>query len=327
MSGSGFRNAITNALGNLIIKSLQSPNFVSNISGWQISKDGSAQFNNLSIRGTFNGVGFVLNSAGLFIYSTGTPTLGALIVSVTNGAGVDGVGNAYAAGIQINNALLTVYSGTSNAKTSQTDYFDQAIQIENPVGTVLALIQALNGVPFTTVFQTHDGTNGDGLFRLKAGAGGGIGGMLDLGLNTFMRANNVQGGVDNIPEVWHDMRPLSNAFVGTIANELPPQYRLSADGMVEVMGAVQMPAAGGYNGLTFFTFPTSYRPTRMISFPVAQTLGTMATDTTAGSPRFYSDATGVCQFFGISPAINSSVVRFSGRFPAPGLTGLGVITI
>jgi hypothetical protein len=41
----------------------------------------------------------------------------------------------------------------------------------------------------------------------------------------------------------------------------------------------------------------------------------MSTDTNAGSPRLYTDSSGVLQFFGISPALNSSVVRFSGEIP------------
>ncbi len=124
-----------------------------------------------------------------------------------------------------------------------------------------------------------------------------------------------------VPGLWQDMRPLSNSFVGTITNELPPQYRLNADGTVEVAGAIQLPAAGAYNGITFFTFPAGYRSLRFYSWPVVQVGGAMSTDSNVGSPRSYTDSTGILQVFGISPAINSSVVRIGGRYPvnSPGL--------
>lgn len=64
---------------------VQSPNFVTGISGWTINADGSAEFNNLQIRGTFNGNDFILSSTGFFLYS-GTPAAGNLIYSVTPAA-------------------------------------------------------------------------------------------------------------------------------------------------------------------------------------------------------------------------------------------------
>lgn len=76
---------------------IQSPNFVHNTSGWTINIDGSAEFNNLTIRGTFNGTDFIINSAGAFFYS-GTPALGNLIASITTAAGTDQFGNVYLAG-------------------------------------------------------------------------------------------------------------------------------------------------------------------------------------------------------------------------------------
>lgn len=77
---------------------LESPDFQSGVQGWIIRIDGSAEFNNLTIRGTFNGTNFTLNSAGLFLYS-GTPAPGNLIASITNNAGTDPYGNTYLGGI------------------------------------------------------------------------------------------------------------------------------------------------------------------------------------------------------------------------------------
>ena len=95
---SGFENNIINALNALIRAAIHSPNYVPGATGWSINKDGSAEFNNLTIRGTFFGVNFELNSNGLFFYS-GTPALGNLVLSIAPVAGVDEFGNVYRAHI------------------------------------------------------------------------------------------------------------------------------------------------------------------------------------------------------------------------------------
>jgi hypothetical protein len=93
---SGFQHAIAGGQGNLVAITFQSPNFVHLVAGWQIAKDGSAEFNNLTFRGTFMGTDYVINSTGLFFYS---PSEGAgnLIMSVTASTtgGTDAFGNHY----------------------------------------------------------------------------------------------------------------------------------------------------------------------------------------------------------------------------------------
>jgi hypothetical protein len=89
-------------VGSTILRrpAIQSPNFVTGISGWTINVDGSAEFNNLTIRGTFFGTDFILNSTGLFLYS-GTPALGNLSASVVPGSSTvtDPEGNTAQPGI------------------------------------------------------------------------------------------------------------------------------------------------------------------------------------------------------------------------------------
>ncbi len=86
-------------VGSTILRrpAIQSPNFVDGSAGWMVSDDGSAEFNNLEIRGTFNGTDYILNSTGFFLYS-GTPGAGNLINSVTNFSGTDPYGNIYLTG-------------------------------------------------------------------------------------------------------------------------------------------------------------------------------------------------------------------------------------
>lgn len=96
----GFQHDIAGGQGNLIVTSVQSPNFVAGSAGWQVKKDGSAEFNNLVIRGTFDGADFEINSSGMFFYD-GTPANGNLIIAIARAAGTDAFGNAYVRGIQL----------------------------------------------------------------------------------------------------------------------------------------------------------------------------------------------------------------------------------
>jgi hypothetical protein len=97
---SGFTHDIAGGQGNLIISALQSPNFVHGETGWQIAKSGSAEFNDLEIRGTFSGTDYILNESGLFFYN-GSPASGNLIGSWASSAGADAYGNSYDEGICI----------------------------------------------------------------------------------------------------------------------------------------------------------------------------------------------------------------------------------
>lgn len=106
MSGQSFSQDVI-AGTQLVTPSIHSPNFITGVSGWTINLDGSAEFNNLTIRGTFTGTDFIINSSGAFFYS-GTPANGNLIASITSANGTDGFGNSYIAGI-------TSYAGATYA--------------------------------------------------------------------------------------------------------------------------------------------------------------------------------------------------------------------
>lgn len=95
-----FAHDIAGGQGNLIVTSLQSPNFESGIEGWQVAKDGSSEFQNVTIRGTFFGLDFEINSAGAFFYSS-TPAAGNLFIAIANSNGNDRFGNAYFEGIAL----------------------------------------------------------------------------------------------------------------------------------------------------------------------------------------------------------------------------------
>lgn len=118
---SGFRNYLTTKLGKLTVPQIQSPNFLAGISGWIIRKNGSAEFNNVVIRG-----GQI--ESGTALYYSGAPAAGNLVASIAAAAGTDSKGNAYLAGeavyglhlgtwhaISLSGGLMTFWSAASEA--------------------------------------------------------------------------------------------------------------------------------------------------------------------------------------------------------------------
>lgn len=111
-----FRNSIL-AATVLLREAIRSPNFVSGSAGWSIDQDGSAEFNDVVIRG-----GTVVS--GLALYYNGPPALGNLILSIAAQAGTDVYGNAYLQGlgvygsdgvVQANGSELTVTGSNGSA--------------------------------------------------------------------------------------------------------------------------------------------------------------------------------------------------------------------
>lgn len=139
-----FSNEITGGQGALVRPAIKSPNFVTGVSGWTIDRDGSAEFNNLSIRGTFNGTDFVINAAGAFFYS-GAPATGNLIASIASVDGTDAHGNPYLAGVTsmqggawaaLKNGQLFVGGGTP---TFANELLAGAVTFKQSTGQVTVL--------------------------------------------------------------------------------------------------------------------------------------------------------------------------------------------
>jgi hypothetical protein len=83
---------LTAGNGSLVLPSLFSPGFVSGVSGWSINKNGSAEFNSITIRGST-----IIGT--LSLQYNGTPALGNLIASSASVGGIDSFGNIYYAGV------------------------------------------------------------------------------------------------------------------------------------------------------------------------------------------------------------------------------------
>lgn len=78
----------------LVRPAIRSPNFVAGSSGWSIEKDGSAEFNDVVIRGS-------VNIGGDSFYYDGVPGVGNLVASIAADGGTDPFGNTYLPGIAV----------------------------------------------------------------------------------------------------------------------------------------------------------------------------------------------------------------------------------
>jgi hypothetical protein len=94
---SGFSNAVVGGIGKLVRKWIQSPDYVAGTTGWTVNQDGSAEFNDITIRGVI----VVTGSAGEVFAYKGTPALGNLILAIAGSPGTDPYGNAFDQGLTI----------------------------------------------------------------------------------------------------------------------------------------------------------------------------------------------------------------------------------
>jgi hypothetical protein len=117
-------------------------------------------------------------------------------------------------------------------------------------------------------------------------------------------------------DAWHDMRPLSNAFVGSISNWPPPQYRFSDDCLyVETAGSVQTPpTTGNYNGVTIATLPRAYRPISSNPQRIAIPGNIANQGANSSTPYLELDSNGVLSIGASNTSLNQSVFSINGRF-------------
>lgn len=145
--------------GNFLVREQeQSPNYVPGVSGWVIKKDGSAEFNNLTIRGTFNGTDFVMDSSGLFFYN-GTPEAGNLILALAPAAGSDQFGNNYSQGLTVGAAGSEEQIVMGVLGTAPTMYFLSGIATAlNNAALMLNITGAGTAAHDSLVIKSSDDT-------------------------------------------------------------------------------------------------------------------------------------------------------------------------
>lgn len=137
----GFDNPIIDGAGALVRTAIKSPNFNPGTAGWQVAQDGSAEFDNVTIRGnsTFEGDLIVEAGAGnqVFVYG-GVPALGNLLMSIATGQGQDPYGNWYGQGVKFySNGLTQAGMQLKSDSTVQLPGVDASVSIDQFANLVL----------------------------------------------------------------------------------------------------------------------------------------------------------------------------------------------
>lgn len=266
-----FTNPITGGQGALVRPAIKSPGFVTGVSGWTINRDGSAEFNNLTIRGTFKGTNFELDTSGMFFYS-GTPAHGNLIASIANTAGTDAHSNPYPAGfnsqldgttgdpfalmragqlilgqIGAAGAQDIANAGAISVNSSGTMIVDSPLTATFTHGLQLLLEPAAAGSKPVALFQGQ--TNTDNVSVQAIGAF--VGGDPTNGVATWQVVG--VGGAAAYAANWAS----STTFNGQ-AGQMVLRYRLTNENAVRVVGCAA--ATTGAN-IVPFILPAGFRPT------------------------------------------------------------------
>lgn len=257
-----FRNSVVGGT-TLVRPAIKSPDYAAGVSGWSINRDGSAEFNNLTIRGTFNGTNFIINEDGIFLYD-GTPANGNLVVSITNTDGTDAFGNDYLNGVVT--YVSGTFSGIASGDLRVGDVADgyPTSGIIGALGTHSLLITA----PTPTGFDdsaTVTLVSGDTTTTPQSSAsyphidiGAGTAGVMAW-TNGAVIKSSVNGGVSTA-ETWNTPTFNANwASTGTLNGNSTfhgLQYRKDAEDNVWLYGAAVASGAGA----SIFTLPAGYRP-------------------------------------------------------------------
>lgn len=203
-----FRNYSLTKNGQLTIGQILSPDYVAGVSGWEIRKDGSAEFNDITIRG-----GQVVG--GTALYYDGTPGPGNLIVSVSESGGTDEFGNVYPSGIASMNGGIT--ANLTNGTLSITPITG---------GFSPALFTAFTGMMILT---SPTETNTDQLAQLlvtSAAAYAAASAAMVVG------PAGIKVTVPIAADTWHPI----TLDTGWTAGPQVPQYRRLPDGNIQVRG-------------------------------------------------------------------------------------------
>lgn len=255
----------------LVRPALQSPDFVTGVSGWAVMIDGSAEFNDITIRGG-------TTVQGLILQYNGAPAAGNLTASIAPAAGVDSFGNAYLSGI------ATYATDGSGLYTQLQPDGDIALGYTSAFANPGLLSAFVSGLTFVTPY-TNAAPNDDPLhFTLQPGGTSGVdrGYMqlstlngLDISANIFGRLNvSTQEDstlglvVDAVATTTADL--MSLRVDGTEVAGVDAAGALTAQNMR--WGTAQTPAPGAGGGTTTVTvnFATAMPNTpRVVCFPAS----------------------------------------------------------
>jgi hypothetical protein len=263
--------------GTVLVQSaIQSPDYMEGISGWTINQDGSAEFNDLNLRGTFNGNDYVINSDGQFYYSD-TPAAGNLMASIAAEDGTDPYGNNYFQGVtsyaQSGTLNVGEFANLSNGSINVGQIGDPDEAAGGGIGNVS---------DFSLASGT-DSTNVDICYlNLASGSTGAVPGAatnprVEIGLlGSAITDAAISGAVIKSQQgnpapayTWQAPSYATNFAAGSVASASYQnmQYRFDAEDNLIVEGTCHATAALAAGAYTLFTLPAAYRPKKIHAVP------------------------------------------------------------
>jgi hypothetical protein len=232
----------------LVIPAIQAPGYLPGSAGWIIKQDGSAEFNNLTLRGSYIGTDYTFDTDGAFWFD---PVTGHLIAGISAGSGT-AFGEPYVAGI---GAYYTSPGGVIYAVNMHADG-----------GSVPINFLFNSGAGWQTSAQI-DSINATGL-SLDSSFSGDM--TLNAGTHNIVLDSNVQAtgaitaqsGTPAVPTlITTDFWQTITLDVAWTAGAQAPQYRLLPDGNVQVRGTATIAGtAAAANINSGHPIPAAYRP-------------------------------------------------------------------
>lgn len=267
----GFNDSVLGGVGSLIRSWIQSVPFVSGSTGWRISKDGTAEFNSVSIRG---GV-VVTNGSQIFVYSSNPPAAGTLVFSISPTGGTDPYGNTYNPGfVNYGGSTIGIVNGTFTITTP----FNDILELQwDSINFVLSLNDAIPLNLVVTRLMAHLGIDG---FTIDAGK-----------ITAVKPGTGTSFANPATPEVWNNAALNAN-FASAGAPDATPGYQLEGTngGRVRLRGRVNL-TNNQLAGATIFTLPVGYRPTFNQELPGSNNLSGI----TVGRGPVFVTSTGTVQ--------------------------------
>jgi len=281
---------ITQGGGNLAIPSIQSPNFnLSNPSSspnpsWAILQSGIAYFVGLVLSGgTITGPDYIINSAGIFIYS-GVPALGNLVGSWASVAGVDGFGNPYQKDLTVyigNGGYVNVNSSGGfggNTAVIINPGFTSHITTEPQILAGSVNSGLVNELEYVLISSGKANSNDDAAIGFNSeSADGTIGAVMniefggtvlaqlfktiwDIGVPISCTLGTITNRTLITTDTWHPI----TLDAGWTAGTPVPQYRLTIEGNIQFTGnASHANMVGGTNVNSANPLPSAYRPANL----------------------------------------------------------------
>lgn len=292
MGKEGFNNPIVAASGTLIRLLMKSVNYVAGVAGWQITRDGNAEFNDVTLRGELL-VADATTEAEIHIWNA--PGIGPTIELLPRmDPGHTRTSGNIVAGSNLGEPILSLTSPTYDGGGFATLELQGAYAGNQPTFTMLAgSLEAelsLRATIETPITELYNLTTGHMIARITETDG------MVAGIP----------GTSN-PEVWNAM-VLTGLWTNFGGAFVTAQYRklASPGNSMQIVGVCN--TNGGFGaGTVMTTFPVGYRPLKTIRFPVT------TANPGARTPSLEINAAGQMSVLGL--AAIATTVEFNAIIP------------